>query len=214
MVTVFTTPKPFKGHSAVIQHNALKSWTLLRPRPQIILFGNEEGSAQIAAELNLTHVIDVERSGIGTPLVSSMFGIAHRLSANPLLCYVNADIMLTNEFVEALRVVHAVERRFLMSGRRTNLDVEKPWDFSHPSWEAKLRDRAATEGVEGTSSAMDYFAFPRGVFDEVPPFVVGRARWDNWMIYSARQRASPSSKPPTTSWLCTKITITRICPED
>ena len=116
MVTIFTTPKPFKGHSAVIQHNALKSWTLLRPTPQIILFGNEEGSAQIAAELNLIHVTDVERSGIGTPLVSSMFGLAHRLSSNSLLCYVNADIMLTSQFVEALRVIHAVEPRFLMTG--------------------------------------------------------------------------------------------------
>ncbi len=191
MVTIFTTPKPFKGHSAVIQHNALKSWTLLRPTPQIILFGNEEGSAQIAAELNLTHVTDVERSGIGTPLVSSMFGLAHKLSSNSLLCYVNADIMLTSQFVEALRVIHAVEPRFLMTGRRTNLDVEKPWDFSHPSWEAKLHVRAATDGIEGPSSAMDYFAFPRGVFEEVPPFVVGRARWDNWMIYSARQRHIP-----------------------
>ena len=106
--------------------------------------------------------------------MSSMFGLAHRLSSNSLLCYVNADIMLTSQFVEALRVIHAVEPRFLMTGRRTNLDVEKHWDFSHPSWEAKLRDRAATDGVEGPSSAMDYFAFPRGVFDEVPPFVVGR----------------------------------------
>ena len=31
MLTLFTTAKPFKGHSAIIQRNALKSWTLLDP---------------------------------------------------------------------------------------------------------------------------------------------------------------------------------------
>ena len=38
---------------------------------------------------------------------------------------------------------------------------------------------------------MDYFAFPRGVYTNLPPFVVGRARWDNWMIYSSRRRGIP-----------------------
>jgi hypothetical protein len=31
MLTFFTTAKPFRGHSGVIQRNALKSWTLLHP---------------------------------------------------------------------------------------------------------------------------------------------------------------------------------------
>jgi hypothetical protein len=33
MLTVFSTPKPFVGHSDIIRRNALKSWTLLRPGP-------------------------------------------------------------------------------------------------------------------------------------------------------------------------------------
>ena len=47
--------------------------------------------------------------------------------------------------------------------------------------------RAATErGRRGGPYALDYFVFPRGLFQEIPPLVVGRARWDNWMIWGAR----------------------------
>jgi hypothetical protein len=191
MVTIFATPKPFRGHSAIIQHNAINSWAMLRPTPQIILFGNEEGTADVAAELNLTHVPAVERSESGTPLVSSMFSLAQQLSSNPVLCYLNADIMLTSQFIEALRVVSTAQPRFMMTGRRTLLDVTEPWDFAQVDWEDKLRARAASKGKLDGFVAMDYFAFPRGVYSDLPPFVVGRARWDNWMIYSARQRGIP-----------------------
>jgi hypothetical protein len=191
MVTIFTTPKPFKGHSNVIQHNAIKSWASLRPKPQIILFGDEEGTAEVAAELNLTHVAEVERSESGTPLVSSMFNLTQKLSSNLLLCFVNADIMLTSPFIEALRVVSNLKTQFVMTGRRTLLEMEKYWDFEQVSWEDALRQRATTEGKLDSWVAMDYFAFPRGLYSDVPPFVIGRARWDNWMIYSALRRGVP-----------------------
>jgi hypothetical protein len=191
MVTIFTTPKPFKGHSGIIQRNAIKSWALLRPKPQIIIFGDEEGTAEITAELGLTQVVDVELTKSGIPLISSMFNLAQQLSSNPLMCYVNADIMLTSSFIEALRIVSAAKRQFVMTGRRTLLDLEKPWDFDQMGWEDKLCKYATTNGKLDDWVAMDYFAFPRGVYNTLPPFVVGRARWDNWMIYSALQRGIP-----------------------
>jgi hypothetical protein len=191
MVTIFTTPKPFKGHARVIQHNAIRSWTLLRPTPQIILFGNEEGTAEVAAELNVTHCAEVERSDSGTPLVSSMFNLSQELSANRLLCFLNADIMLTGQFIDALRVVSSEKRRFVMTGRRTLLDLNRPWEFDQAGWEEKLVSYARTNGRLDAWVAMDYFAFPRGEYSDLPPFVVGRARWDNFMIYSALRRGMP-----------------------
>jgi hypothetical protein len=191
MLTIFTTPKPFKGHSRVIQLNAINSWARLRPAPQIILFGEEDGSAEVAAELNIMHVAEVERSEVGTPLVSSMFKLAQQMSENHLLCFVNADIMLTSVFVEGLRAVSSAKNQFVMTGRRTLLDVEEPWKFEQVNWEDALHHYAATKGKLDNWVAMDYFAFPRGVYNDVPPFIVGRARWDNWMIYSALTRGIP-----------------------
>ena len=107
---------------------------------------------------------------------------------HPLACFVNADIMLTNSFIQALKSVSSAETQFVMTGRRTLLDLDTLWDFDQPNWEDALLRRAKADGKLDDWVAMDYFAFPRGVYDDVPPFVVGRARWDNWMIYSARQR--------------------------
>jgi hypothetical protein len=69
MLTIFACPKPFTDpHIAIIQRNAITSWTLLRPRPEIILFGDEPGVTEICKELGLRHVGEVERNEYGTPL--------------------------------------------------------------------------------------------------------------------------------------------------
>jgi hypothetical protein len=47
MLTIFSTPKPFHGHSGIIQRNALKSWTLLHPDVEVILFGIEDGPPRL-----------------------------------------------------------------------------------------------------------------------------------------------------------------------
>ena len=51
MLTILSTPKRFSGIFEVIQTNAITSWTQLDPRPEIILFGRDEGTAEICAEL-------------------------------------------------------------------------------------------------------------------------------------------------------------------
>src|SRR5438132_305881 len=61
MLSFFTAPKPFTGHTAVIQRNALRSWALL-PGAELILFGEEEGIDAAAAELGASHLANVARS--------------------------------------------------------------------------------------------------------------------------------------------------------
>jgi hypothetical protein len=53
MLTLFTTAKAFEGHHGVIQRNALKSWKLLHPDVEVILFGDDRGAAEVCAELAL-----------------------------------------------------------------------------------------------------------------------------------------------------------------
>src|SRR5437762_1127846 len=66
MLTLFTTPKPFVGHVAVIQRNALQSWKSLHPHVEVILFGNEEGAAAVCRELGIRHVPAVRRNALQT----------------------------------------------------------------------------------------------------------------------------------------------------
>jgi hypothetical protein len=73
MLTLFTTAKPFEGHSVVIQRNALKSWKLLHPEIEIILFGDDAGGAAIAKELGFRHEPFVERNKLGTKGLDYIF---------------------------------------------------------------------------------------------------------------------------------------------
>src|SRR4030095_8568524 len=130
----------------VIQRNAIRSWTLLRPACEIILMGNEEGTAEIAAEFGLRHVPDVARNTFGTPLVSDLFKQAQQLSARNLFCYVNSDIILMSDFMQAVKRVIDKKSRFLLVGHRWNLDVKEVFEFK-PDWEAKVRSRVRKLGM-------------------------------------------------------------------
>jgi hypothetical protein len=55
----------------------------------------------------------------------------------------------------------------------------------------QLHRRALEEGRLRGYAALDYFVFPRGLFDPLPPFLIGRANFDNWLVWRARSRGRP-----------------------
>ncbi|HET9913155.1 MAG TPA: hypothetical protein VFQ13_14765, partial [Anaerolineales bacterium] len=88
LITLFSAPKPFTDpHIAMIQRNALKSWTLL-PDVEVILLGDETGLAEAARELGVKYIPDVKCNANGTPLISSMFQLAREHSNSDLLCII------------------------------------------------------------------------------------------------------------------------------
>ena len=184
-LTLFATPKRFQGHIATIQRNAITSWTRLDPRPEILLFGTDEGTAEIARELGLRHVPSVKTNQWGTPLVSDLFGQAEAIGGGSVLGYVNADILLFDDFPQAIGRVSAWSDHFLMVGRRTDLDVTGPIDFQG-DWAQPIRARAGHEGKLQIARSIDYFAFSRGLYPAMPALAIGRFWWDNWLLWKAR----------------------------
>jgi len=189
-LTLFTIPKPFRGHSAIIQRNAINSWTLLRPRPDIIILGNEEGTTAVSKELGVQQVPDVVCNEYGTPLLNDIFEKAEQFANTGLLCYVNADIILMGDFMKALTMVKLSMGRFLMIGRRWDVNFDEVLDFG-PDWEAKFRVKVITGGRPGNPAGMDYFVFPKETLGGIPPFAIGRTAWDSWLIYRARALKAP-----------------------
>jgi hypothetical protein len=190
-LTIFSAPKPFiDPHIATIQNNAIRSWTCLGSGVEVYLVGQEEGLAEAAAELEVGWLPQVERNREGTPLVSSIFEVARRASQAPLLAYVNADILLLPDFVEtALKIAGQVER-FLVVGQRWDLEVRQELDY-RGDWAGRLQELASQRGRLHPPGGSDYFIYPRGCFEKIPPFAIGRAGWDNWMIFHARQGGWP-----------------------
>ena len=189
MLTIFAIPKPFHGHIAIIQRNAIQSWTKLRPVCEVILFGDDEGTAEVAAEFGVRHIPDVAQNEFGTPLLNSLFAVAPRSASHNLMAYVNADIILLSDFMAAVR--RMPKHSFLMVGHRWDLDIHEALDFNRAEWEKQLRVRVADAGKLHGYAGIDYFVFLRGFWRDIPPFAIGRTAWDNWLIYRARSLDAP-----------------------
>jgi hypothetical protein len=106
------------------------------------------------------------------------------------LAYANADILFLPDLLEAVRRLSGEKEQFLGVGQRWDMNIETPLDFSE-DWEELLLTRIRNEGVLHGQTGSDYFIFPRTCFHEIPDFAVGRAGWDNWMIYRARREGWP-----------------------
>jgi hypothetical protein len=190
MLTIFSTPKPFRGHIAVIQRNALESWRRLHPDVEVILFGDDDGAAEVCREMGLRHVAHVERNAQGTKYLRSIWEPAQAMARHDLLCYANCDIVQTQEFMRAVERVAAWRKEFLMVGRRWDVDITAPIDFTRPQWEQETLDLAARANRQRPPQWVDYFVFRRGQFHDLPPFLIGRVGWDNWLLWHARQKGA------------------------
>jgi hypothetical protein len=185
LITLFSAPKPFtNSHIATIQRNAIKSWTLL-PDVEVILLGEEDGLAEAARELGVKHIPHVERNASGVPLISSMFQLARENAVSDLLCIVNADMILMPDFVEAARRSRLQRDAFVLLSQRWDLDIPQPLDFSG-DWVSGLRSTVHRQGSLHRPAGSDFFLFPKSCYQDIPNFTIGRAGWDNWMIYKAR----------------------------
>ncbi|MFQ5699085.1 MAG: hypothetical protein ACE5IL_12465 [Myxococcota bacterium] len=193
-LTIATTCKPFRREVARIQRNALASWLRLSPRPEVLVFGDEYGVAETCTALGARHLPRVERSDAGTPIVSGLMEAAERVARGDVVALVNADILLTSGLYAAVAAVRERCDRWLMISRRWNLDFPGFYDPTLSASEGELLSRARREGVlEPRFGGVDVFVFPRGTWNEgpLPPFAIGRGRWDSAILYEARRRGLP-----------------------
>ncbi len=190
-LTIFSTPKPFTDpHIDLIQRNAIQSWQRAGEDVEVILIGEEDGLAEVAAEYGTRHLPNVTRNEFDTPLISSIFQLAREASDSELLVYVNADIILTPDFQEVVQQVAAQASEFSAVGHRWDLDIRRKLSFS-VNWSESIKTEAKTKGKRQGAIAIDYFVFPRRLYTQIPDFAIGRPSWDNWMIYHACERGWP-----------------------
>lgn len=185
-LAIFTAPKPFTNpHIRTIQRNAIRSWKALGEAVEVWLVGNEEGVAETAQEFGVGYIPDVKRNNSGTPRIDSIFNIVREKSNTPYLCYVNADILLFPDLLQTLEKVREQYQRFLLIGQRWDASITTELAIT-PGWHEEFIPGIMKTAVLHTAVGSDYFVFPRGEYEDIPAFAVGRAGWDNWMIYKGR----------------------------
>ena len=189
MITLFTAPKPFvNAHIRTIQINAIRSWQARRTVSQIVLLGEEEGMAEVAAELGVQHIPEIAKNEHGTPLIDDIFarGMAASAAAGtPLTCYIKADIILPPEWDQVAETLP--ESRFLAVGHRYNLDITESLSFDAAA-EAALCERRDREGTRLEPVGMDFFLFRESPWERIPPFALGRTIFDNWLVHDPCRR--------------------------
>ncbi|MFQ5944180.1 MAG: hypothetical protein ACE5JF_11555 [Anaerolineales bacterium] len=190
MLTIFSAPKPFEGEIGLIQENAIESWTRLHPEAEVLLLGDDSGISEASARLGVRHLGGLRTNEWGTPLVNSMFEKARQASTFSDLCFVNTDIILFPDLLDAIDAVRVEFERFLIVGQRWDLSVREPIDFTN-GWRDGLASKLQSRGSLHPPAGSDYFAFDASQYLQMPPFAVGRAGWDNWMIFEARQLKVP-----------------------
>jgi hypothetical protein len=104
----------------------------------------------------------------------------------------NADILLTDDFLAASARLGQLRERSLMVGRRCDLDIKDPVDFSKPNWRESVRSLARDRGKLRPPQWIDYFVFSRDLLHgQVPDFAVGRPGYDNWLLWKVRSMDVP-----------------------
>lgn len=187
MITLVAIPKPFIGHIGTIQRNALESWRFAFPEAQILLLGAEEGVAEAAIAVDAEHLPALTMSKLGTPLLSDAFARSTTAARHGIVAFVNADVILLGGLREALR--HLPGEEFLLIGQCREIDIGERVCFGAPDVHERL-EGLWRGGRRRGPFAMDYFVFSPGLFRDVPPFAVGRVRYDNWLVWRALDRGA------------------------
>jgi hypothetical protein len=178
-LTIFTIPKGFVDpHVTLIQRNAMASWRALGPEVEVLVMGDDPGVAEAAAEFGATHVGDPAKNEFGTPLLDWAFREAAARGTGDLLCYVNADIILLEDFLTAVK--RLPRGAHLTIGQRWDCDIRSALDFAEQG--SSLAGWARENGTLDAGRGSDYFVFPRETDFGLPAFAVGRPGWDNWMM--------------------------------
>lgn len=173
MITFFTIPKAWQGDDARRQRNAVASWRAIGART--LLFGDEDGVGDAAADLGAEHIPELARNAQGTPRLDGVFARAHELVPEGFLCFANADVVVGPDFRQA------AER---LAGLAPLLMVGESWDVEVPGELDPAKP--LPPGRRRGAGALDWFLFTHGVFERIPPFAVGRAAFDNWLVWRAR----------------------------
>ncbi len=190
-ITLFTCPKAFTGDTVRLQANAVRSWKALATVEEIVLVGDDPGVAAFCEDEQVTWGGAVQRNVYGTPLLDSIFELGEAIAQTEWVAYVNADILLLDDFGAAVIRCAEAFPHFLMSGQRFNGDLPNDAWIGAEGIAPALYDWMKRHSVPEGAQAADYFVWRKGDLGDIPPFALGAFRWDNWLLDRPRQLGFP-----------------------
>jgi len=190
LITFLSSPKAFAGRAATQQIAAIKSWLALSDDVEIILYGNSPGIIEACTELNISHVPNVESTNGGIPYFGAIADHAARYAKYDNQVYINCDILLTSHILTAFEQITFNE--FLIIGQRIDLKDGVDMNLTEAGFALKL-DTLLKDNLISLHppAGSDYFGFKRGMWNRLPPVIIGRGGYDNALIAFCLQKGIP-----------------------
>jgi len=200
-ITLFTIPQAFETEYDLMQWNAIKSWTLLNPKPDIFLLGNAPGVASIANGLGLYHIPNVYQNSS----ISEIAKWLDRIINNPILVYINPCMILTKDFTNAIQKIHNNQDHFFLTGQYRIIQTEGTIDFNN-QWQHQLRVMADKQGMPQQQLQDIYLVFTKHLLKQL--FVLDSRleyTWEQQLFYAALRKYYPiiDGSPIITAFLQT-----------
>ncbi len=190
MITIFSHVKAFQGIFDIIQNNAIRSWRSISEDLEIIIFGDVFGAREICSEINATHIYKVMKSSNGMPKLNHLFNEVRKNSRYSQLCYINADIILPNDFLKQTMSLLKF-KKYLGIGNRYDTDFHKRINFNNDDWWDIHIKEIKHKGKWHQKGGADYFLFNKSIFLNMPDVYLGLPGSDNWLIWEARRNRIP-----------------------
>ena len=189
ILTLFTTwvDHPEKN---LVHQLTIRNWASLRPYVIPVVFTNDSTVAR-QCQIQGWEVRSITATAAdGVPILKYMYLDVMTSYETKFYAYSNSDILYTSSLIETL--VPVVEKfaadidkshPLIIVGQRTNVDNVTEVDSS--TW-IRLCSVAKSRGTLFRQDAQDYFittkAYP---WRDIPPLVIGRRAYDNWLVYNA-----------------------------
>ena len=90
----------------------------------------------------------------------------------------NSDIILQQDFLEAVQIVKGLMNCFFIVGQRWDLNLAGEINFNS-DWAKSITLKVRRNGVLHDSTAVDFFVFLSKKMGKFPPFLLGRRFWDH-----------------------------------
>jgi hypothetical protein len=181
-LTILTTMKPMLPEFIEEQTNALLSWQHLKIKPEIIVFGDDQGVPEFCKAHSIKNVPVIKKNIKGIPLMNDIVNQGYTYCEDEqYVAYINADIVLLDDFCDTLAVFdkqYPNIKSCLLTAIRYNITNFKSLDFNK-NWRKKI-DRF--DGHWSLPNGVDLFVHKKGNFKDMPNFAIARFFFDSWML--------------------------------
>lgn len=200
MISIVSTCKHWGESELIDRHQAIAIQSWLALSDDIIMYHDNCPSMDAAVRVpGLYHMLTPSLRNESR--LATLDGIWHHaavFSKYDLVMYTNADIVFSPQLAQAVSFVRGLYPRqpFLATGSRIDLEDTRPFaqaylQHDRPGWTEALDQHLCEHGVPHPPVGADYFIWPRMFEWKMKPFLVGRPRWDNWLLGQAQVRGVP-----------------------